>query len=162
MLCFRDIGWLLIIHRMKRHAFLGAAGWEWPEWSDAFYPSGMPEEWRLTYYNTQFDCVFLAAPAWRHVDAATYEAWAADTHARFVFLLEDARPDELPDVLAGRARGIRRDDPGLLWFDRQTSLKTLAAELASPDGEASLFLLSRDGDLGQVERVRTLLQLMGL
>ncbi|MDP2431150.1 MAG: DUF72 domain-containing protein [Pseudomonadota bacterium] len=147
---------------MKQPVTLGADGWNWPAWSDAFYPSDMPEAWRLTYYNTQFDCVFLAGSAWRPADAAAYEAWAADTHEHFLFLLEGARQDELPDALAGRARGIRRDDPRLLWFDRQTLLKTLAEELAPPDGEAPLYLLSRDGDLGQVERVRTLLQLMGL
>ncbi|MBU1666349.1 MAG: hypothetical protein KKG92_13255 [Gammaproteobacteria bacterium] len=147
---------------MKKHAFLGAAGWDRPEWSDAFYPSDMPEEWRLTYYNTQFDCVFLAASAWRQSDAAIYESWAGDTHEHFLFLLEDARPEELPAVLAGRARGIARDDPRLLWFDRRTSLKVLAARLAPPDSEAPLYLISQDGEMGQIERVRTLLELMGL
>lgn len=147
---------------MKQHAALGAAGWDWPEWSDAFYPSDMPEEWRLTYYNTQFDCVFLAAPVWRQVGPSICEGWAADTHENFVFLLEDARPDELPGALLERARGVGRDDPGLLWFDRETSLKSLAGQLAPAGGEAPLFLLSRDGDLGQIERVRTLLELMGL
>lgn len=162
MLCFRDIGGFSIIRRMKQHAALGAVGWDWPEWSDAFYPSDMPEEWRLTYYNTQFDCVFLAASVWRQADAATYEAWAADTHEHFLFLLEDARPEDLPAVLAGRALGIGRDDPRLLWFDRQTLLKALAAELAPPDSEAPLYLISQDGEMGQIERVRTLLELMGL
>ncbi len=147
---------------MKQPVALGADGWDRPEWSDAFYPPDMPEAWRLTYYNTQFDCVFLAAPVWRQVDAAAYEAWAADTHEHFLFLLEEARPEALPEVLAGRARGIRRDDPRLLWFDRQTSLKTLAAQLALPAGEAPLYLISQDGEMGQIERVRTLLELMGL
>lgn len=122
----------------------------------------MPEVWRLTYYNTQFDCVFLAAPVWRQANAAAYEAWAADTHEHFLFLLEGACPEELPEELAGRARGIARDDPRLLWFDRQTSLKTLAAQLAPPDREAPQYLISQDGDMGQIERVRTLLELMGL
>ncbi|MDP2833689.1 MAG: DUF72 domain-containing protein [Pseudomonadota bacterium] len=147
---------------MKQPVALGADGWDRPEWSDAFYPPDMPEAWRLTYYNTQFDCVFLAAQVWRQADAAVYEAWAADTHEHFLFLLEGARPEALPEELAGRARGISRDDPRLLWFDRQTSLKTLAAQLAPLGNEAPLYLLSRDGDLGQVERVRTLLELMGL
>lgn len=122
----------------------------------------MPEAWRLTYYNTQFDCVFLAAPLWRQADAAAYEAWVADTHEHFLFLLEGARPEALPEVLAGRALGIGRDDPRLLWFDRQTSLRTLAAKLAPLGNEAPLYLISQDGDMGQIERVRTLLELMGL
>lgn len=147
---------------MKRQVALGADGWDRPEWSDTFYPSDMPEEWRLAYYNTQFDCVFLAASVWRQADAATFAAWAADTHEHFLFLLEDARPDDLPAALAGRARGIGRDDSGLLWFDRRTSLKTLAAQMTPPDGEAPPYLVSADGEMGQIERVRTLLELMGL
>ena len=147
---------------MKTRAALGAAGWDRPEWSDAFYPADMPEEWRLSYYNNQFDCVFLAAPFWRQAGASAYEAWAADTHDHFLFLLEGARPEQLPPILAGRALGVERNDPGLLWFDRLTSLKTLAEQLASPVGKETLYLLSRDGDMEQIERVRTLLELMGL
>jgi hypothetical protein len=162
MLCFCDTGQVNIISRMKQPASLGAAGWDWPEWSYVFYPPGMPEEWRLTYYNTQFACVFLAAPAWRHAGAAAYKAWAADTHEHFQFLLEDALPEDIPEALAGRALGVGREDPRLLWFDGRTSLKTLAEQLALPGREAQLYLISRDGDMGQIERVRTLLELMGL
>ena len=145
-----------------RPVALGTLGWEWPVWSDAFYPSDMPEEWRLTYYNTQFACVFLAESVWRQAGPAAYAAWAADTHEQFMFLLEGARPEDVPEVLAGRARGAARDDPDLLWFDRQASLKTLADQLARERCDTPLFLLSRDGDLRQIERVRTLLELMGL
>jgi len=147
---------------MNQSAALGAAGWDRPEWADAFYPSDMPQEWRLTFYNTQFDCVFLAASSWRQAGAAAYEAWAADTHEQFVFLLEGAHSEALPEVLAGRALGVGREDSRLFWFDRDTSLKTLAERLAQPASGAPLYLLSRDGDLGQIERVRTLLELMGL
>ena len=139
---------------------LGAAAWDWPEWNDAFYPSDLPEEWRLTYYNTQFSCVFLAEPAWRQAGAAAYEAWATATHGQFVFLLEGARAEEVPRALVGRAHGVTQSDSDLLWFDRATSLKTLAGQLASAYG-TQLYLLSRDGALGQIERVRTLLLVMG-
>jgi hypothetical protein len=147
---------------MKQPPALGAAGWDRPEWSDTFYPSDMPEEWRLTYFNTQFACVFLDESVWRQAGSAAYAAWAADTHEQFVFLLEGARPEEVPEVLAGRARGVARDDPDLLWFDRQASLKTLADQLARAQCDTPLFLLSRDGDIGRIEQVRTLLELMGL
>ena len=145
---------------MTYRTALGTAGWDRPEWADTFYPSDMPHEWRLTYYNTQFHCVFLAAPDWRRAGDDAYAAWAADVHDQFVFLLEDALPEDLPQALAGRALGVARDDPRLLWFDRETLLKALATQLAGR--VAPLYLLSRDGDMGQIERVRTLLELLGL
>lgn len=147
---------------MPHHIALGAAGWERPDWSDTFYPAGIPEEWRLTYFNTQFGCVFLAADVWRCAGPEAYAAWAGDSHERFVFLLEDALPDEVPAVLADKALGVGKEDARLLWFDRETSLKLLAGRFAAGEAAAPLFLLSADGDLGQIERVRTLLELMGL
>lgn len=161
-MCFRDTRRLPIIQTMQSHFALGAAGWDWPDWTDAFYPSDMPEAWRLTYFNTQFECVFLAAPVWRQAGAVAHEIWAADTHEHFVFLLEDALAAELPPALAGRALGVARNDPRLIWFDSQTALKPLAQRLAAMEGEAPVYLVSGDGNLGQIERVRTLLELMGL
>jgi hypothetical protein len=144
---------------MTQPPSLGAAGWDRPEWADTFYPSDMPQSWRLTYYNTQFHCVFLAAADWRRANAAVYATWSDDTHEEFTFLLEDALPEDVPEVLDGRAMGVARDDLRLRWFDRQTSLKTLAEELKGD--AAPRYLLSRDGDMGQIERVRTLLELLG-
>lgn len=147
---------------MPHHIALGAAGWDRPDWSDTFYPSDMPEEWRLTYFNTQFECVFLPADVWRCAGPEAYAAWVSDTHERFVFLLEDALPEEVPAILADKALGVGKEDARLLWFDRETPLKPLAGRLAAGDSAAPRFLLSADGDLGQIERVRTLLELMAL
>lgn len=139
---------------------LGAIGWDQPAWSSNFYPADMPADWHLTFYNTQFACVFLPAESWRQAGTPAYTAWAADTHEEFMFLLEGAHPEELPGELAGRVRGVDRNDPTLIWFDRETPLKALAARITQ--SEAPRYLLSADGDLGQIERVRTLLELLGL
>jgi hypothetical protein len=139
---------------------LGTIGWDQPAWSSNFYPADMPADWHLTFYNTQFACVFLAESFWRQAGASDHAVWAADTHEEFTFLLEGARPDELPTELAGRVRGVERSDPALIWFDRETPLKPLAARITQSD--AQQYLLSADGDLGQIERVRTLLELLGL
>ncbi len=147
---------------MSSRFLLGAAGWNPPEWGEAFYPSDMPEEWRLTYYNTQFECVFLDESTWREAGAANHEAWGADTHEHFLFLLENASDGELPGVLADRAVGLRKDDARVLWFDRHTTMKQLARRLAEVADDTPHYLISADADLGQVERVRTLLDLMGL
>jgi hypothetical protein len=143
---------------------LGVAGWLWPAWDEVFYPADMPPEWRLAYYNTQFSCVFLPREQWQHQSPQTWESWAEDTHGGFVFLLETAAGganEVLPAPLQGRALGMHAQDPRLIWFDTETDLKPLAARLAAlPAG--TCFLLSRDGNLGQIERVRSLLDLLGL
>lgn len=144
-----------------KRALLGAAGWTWPAWADAFYPSDMPEEWRLTYYNTQYHTVFLAEADWRSAGEPVIASWAEDTHGEFVFLLEGASEPELPVALQGKAMGLRRDDPRLLWFDHETSLKLLSQRISAQGQEEPFFVLSSDGDIAQIERVRTLLDLLG-
>lgn len=140
---------------------LGVAGWEWPAWSEAFYPEDMPEDWRLTYYNTQFACVFLEAARWQRLGQAEWRQWAEDTHDRFLFLLEGEAGQPVPPELRDRALCLPATDPRILWFDTGSALKALSTDLqqALPGPR---FLISRDGDIPQLERVRTLLQLLGV
>jgi hypothetical protein len=49
-----------------------------------------------------------------------------------------------------------------LWFTQDSSIKEMAAALSGGGGVQPRFLISRDGDLGQMERVATLLDVMGL
>lgn len=141
--------------------FLGALGWEWPEWAQRFYPEDMPEDWRLTFYNTQFNCVFLPASQWRGVSEGTLEQWAEDTHEQFLFLLEGGEGEAIPRPLQARALCISSQDGRISWFDGETDLKRLAESLGQR-GNGPRFLISRDGNLSQVEKVRTLLGLMGM
>lgn len=144
---------------MKSNVYLGAPSWESPPLDAAFYPEGMPEEWRLAYFNTQFSCVFLEAAHWRGQSPETLAFWAGETHEAFLFLLEgEGAP---PPELQGRALLMHRDDPRLLWFDRATSLKNLSAGITGRAADAPLFLISGDGNLGRIEEVRTLLELLG-
>jgi hypothetical protein len=140
---------------------LGAQGWTFPAWSESFYPAGMPEEWQLTFFNTQFNCVFLERGKWQQPSSEQMAQWHADTHAQFRFLLESDDAGEMPAELAEKAVPMRRSDAGIVWFDRATSLKGLAGRLATGAG-APLYVISQDGDLEQLERVATLLEVMGL
>jgi hypothetical protein len=140
---------------------LGSLGWSNPAWLASFYPADMPEEWRLTYFNTQFNCVFLERVFWRQASQAELAQWYEDTHEKFLFLLEgEALPP--PAELKEKVLMLRSDDVRILWFSRDTSLKELAAALSGNSGVVPRFLISRDGDLGQLERVATLLEVMGL
>jgi hypothetical protein len=73
----------------------------------------------------------------------------------------------LPPELADKALLISRSDARIVWFSRDTSLKELAAKLTpdtvSPETAGSVqYLISLDGSLEQLERVATLLEVMGL
>lgn len=140
---------------------IGSLGWSNPAWFESFYPADMPEEWRLTYFNTQFNCVFLERAFWQQASSSEWGQWYEDTHEKFLFLLEGevlSPPEELKE----KALMIQPDDARILWFARETSLKELAAALSGNSGVAPRFLISRDGDLGQLDRVATLLEVMGL
>lgn len=143
-----------------KHFRLGTQGWDRPAWEHGFYPEALPPEWRLTYYNTQFGCVYLGAADWRDAGPAGWQSWADDTHAGFRFLLEAQADAVVPAALAPRAWLVTAADPRLIWFDAASDLKALSRQLiALPAGE--WCLLSGDGDAGQIERVRTVLQLLG-
>jgi len=148
----------LITQEMR--VLLGVQGWDWPAWTHAFFPEGMPEEWRLTYFNTQFECVLLSASQWQALPAHEYARWAGDTHDKFMFLLQSEHDEPVPQALRGRARCIAEGDARLVSFDKGTDLKNLAETLMQFQDEP-VYLVSRDGDLSQLERVRTLLELLG-
>ena len=139
---------------------VGAVDWRRPDWNGTFYPADMPEEWRLTFYSSQFNCVYLEAAAWQGVDAAELARWHDDVHSRFVFLLAAAPGWDCPAALGEKARIVVPQAPDVLWFDGGSDLKALAGRLKEDTGHDG-YLISRDGDLGQMERVGTLLELMG-
>lgn len=140
---------------------LGALGWTWPAWDEAFYPEGMPPDWRLTFYNTQFNCVFLPAGLWRAQTVETWRAWADDTHEDFLFLLEGTPEEAVPEPLRGRALCMPALDRRIIWIDGDLDMRDLAARLRQPAGEPR-YLVSRNGDLSRLEHVRTLLGLLGV
>ena len=50
---------------MKRNISVGAYGWRHSHWLGTFYPEDLPvsveEDWRLTYYSNEFNCVLVPA-----------------------------------------------------------------------------------------------------
>lgn len=147
---------------MARNIRVGAMDWRIPGWSGAFYPADMPEEWRLTFYASQFNCVYLDGDAWRLAEPAVLRQWCDDVHSRFVFLVEDDENLTLPEALRHKAIMIGPTDPRIVWFDRNSDLKQVASLLEAGAPDVDMFLISKDGDLAQMERVGTLLELMGL
>lgn len=152
---------------------LGAIGWEHAHWIGTFYPEDLPPEWRLAYYNTRFDCVYLPYPQWAHTPEDVLAAWRAETLERFRFLLEHPPAALTP---GDRARIRALDDRAVLlgpeenaWligFDATTDLRDLAQRLqekarAAVAAEHGLYLVSLDADLARLEDVRHLLEALG-
>lgn len=89
------------------------------------------------------------------------EQWVEDTHDRFLFLLESVEGEEVPRQLQGKALCISQQDERITWFDGHSDIRQLA-EMFQGKKKGLRFALSKDGDLAQIERVRTLLELTGL
>ncbi len=156
-------------HAPTYHCRLGAIGWEHDAWVGALYPDGLPPEWRLSYYNTQYECVLLPYHDWSARSPAELAGWRGDTLERFRFLLEHP-----PGALTGQDRERiaalaekavllgPEENERVLWFDAGSDLRELAAQLqarARPGGE--LYLISLDADQGKLAEARTLLEVLG-
>lgn len=147
---------------------LGAWDWERPAWDGGFYPGDMPADWHLTFYNTQYGCVWLPQARWSLISAEQARQWRDDTHAEFRFLLEklpilDDRAGAVLAALGDRvAKCCPPDDDELIWFEAGVDLKLLTEEIREKARHSNVYLLSRDGHLATLEQVETLLGLLGL
>lgn len=148
---------------------LGAIGWEHAGWAGGFYPEDMPPEWRLSYYNTQFECVLLPCHHWRTRDLDELKAWREDTLERFRFLLEHPA-GALSDADRARIEALSPKavllGPGenrhVLWFDTSSDLRELAAQLqAKAAAGQAFYLVSLDADRRRLAEARHLLDALG-
>jgi hypothetical protein len=142
---------------------VGARGWQHSAWRGGFYPADLPDDWTLSYYSTQFQAVYLPAPVWQAASEDTWAGWLHDTHDGFHFVLE-AREAAPAQPVSGR---VLLATPAwqaqhVWWLDEAPDLRQLAQRITqhAASGEP-LYVLSRSGDLGLLEQVRTLKQVMG-
>ena len=150
---------------------VGSAGWDHADWVGSFYPDDLPPEWRLSYYNNFFTCSYLSYDELSRQDSATLAQWVEDTLERFRFVLQlprgGAAPGDAPklEVLAPRTGLLIEEgatSPRLIWLDAGQDLKSLAQRLQELAQSASpIFIVSRDRDLAAMNRVNTLLEVMG-
>lgn len=146
-----------------RVVLVGAAGWECPDWRGPLYPDELPDDWMLSYYNTQFQAVYLPAATWEAASETTWRQWLDDTREDFYFVLEPgsgaSRPPASPRVVVA--------DPAwaathVWWLDDAPDLRALAARIADHAARGEpLFVFSRRADLARLEQVKALEQIMG-
>jgi uncharacterized protein YecE (DUF72 family) len=143
--------------------FVGAQNWDHPAWRGSLYPDDLPEDWLLSYYNTQFQAVYLPAAVWQAASEATWAQWLNDTQDGFRFVLEPgrdaaARPVAQRVLLATPAWTAAH----VWWLDEAPDMRALAQRIAqqAASGEP-LFVFSRSGNLERLEQANTLKQIMG-
>jgi hypothetical protein len=143
--------------------FIGAVNWTHPAWKGGFYPDDLPDDWMLSYYNTQFHAVYLPNSIWRTVPESTWMEWLDETHAGFFFVLEPSikestEPTSERVLLATPAWMAEH----VWWLDEHRDLRALAQRVSqhAVTGEP-LFLFSRSGDIALMEKADTLRQVMG-
>ena len=141
----------------------GAVDWVQPAWRGHFYPEGLPDDWLLSYYNTQFGAVYLTAERWGSVSAATWTQWLADTQAGFHFVLENApRASSAPASGRVLVADAAWEAKHVWWLDAQPDLRALAARITQHAARAEpLFVFSRSGDLARLEQVKSLKEVLG-
>jgi hypothetical protein len=148
---------------------VGAVDWHHLHWRSAFYPDDLPDEWQLSFYNTQYRCVYLTQSIWRNSTSEQIQTWLTDTLPNFRFILESPGPDEdgLAPILqlAGNRALIEPNglaDSKLVWFDREPDIRALGKEIREAvDNRVVLFLISRDAHLPAMEKVKSLVEIMG-
>jgi hypothetical protein len=147
----------------NRLVLVGAAGWEHPAWRSRFYPEDMPDDWLLSYYNTQFSAVYLPAAAWQIASEATWSRWLDDTREGFYFVLEPGDTESLKPASERIVLATPAWEAGHVWWlDEAPDLRTLAQRITLQAATCEpLFVFSRSGNLELMERADTLRKVMG-
>jgi hypothetical protein len=144
--------------------YIGAVNWDHAAWHGAFYPDDLPEDWLLSYYNTQFDAVYLPASIWQGVSEPTWAHWLNDTQDRFCFVLEAAGSATLKPVSDRVLLATPEwEADHVWWLDEAPDLRALAQRITrqASAGEP-LFVFSRRADIGLLQQASDLKQVMGV
>jgi uncharacterized protein YecE (DUF72 family) len=126
----------------------------------------MPEDWQLSFYNTQFRCVYLPYSTWRSATDEEIGAWLQETQERFIFVLQVAdiaNEDDRRKALRFGARGLADNEIDLHWLNAAPDMRRLAQRMqqAAASG-VPLFIISREGRLSQLRQVGELMQVLGV
>ena len=151
--------------------YVGSLGWDHADWLGTFYPDDLPPEWRLTYYNNFFNCVYLPYQAWSTQPINVLSQWLEDTQPSFRFLLEINAASAIQDaaklqLLAPRTGllvdAIKSSDQ-LIWIDTYPDAKSMSQGLLLPrTPEHPIFAISSSHQLESLRLVQTLLEVLGL
>ncbi|MDQ3760766.1 MAG: DUF72 domain-containing protein [Actinomycetota bacterium] len=70
---------------------VGTSGWVYPPWRDTFYPPGLPHRRELEYLSRLLNTVEINGSFYSLQRPSSYQSWAAQTPADFVFAVKGGR-----------------------------------------------------------------------
>lgn len=117
----------------------------------------------MSYYNSQFNAVYLPAAVWQAASEATWAQWLYETLDGFYFVLEPGNADSAQPV----SERVLMATPSweaehVWWLGEEPDLRALAQRITRQASTgAPLFVFSRSGSLELMERASTLVQVMG-
>ena len=95
---------------------IGTSGWQYADWRDRFYPTGLPQRRWLEHLSRQFPTVEVNSAFYRLPERSSFEGWASQTPSDFVFAVKVSRylthvrrlkePAEPVARFLDRARGL--------------------------------------------------------
>lgn len=90
---------------------IGAAGWQYPSWSENFYDEELPPEWRLAFYSNEFRFCMVLWSEWGSASLEILEQWADDIDQPFRFFLQLPldqleHTNKLPETLQQHIEGL--------------------------------------------------------
>ncbi len=146
---------------------VGAVGWDHPAWAGGFYPADLPEEWRLAYYSQFHRCAWLPRDLWLPRSPEELAAWAESVREGFRFVAEAPETGDMGAAARLAALGTRlgrvaaHDE--VVWVAGEPDLAVLAAHIrACPPGAPTLYLIVADGSRATLERLESLLEVLGV
>lgn len=109
---------------MKRRAYIGTSGWNYPSWRGSFY-AGRPQRDWLRYCADRFTAIEINATFYRLQRRSTFEGWRAQTPDGFRFAIKGNRylthnkrlvaPEESIHLERERATGLGDKLAVVLW-----------------------------------------------
>lgn len=158
--------------------FAGAVGWDHQEWQEAFYPDGLPEDWRLAYYAHFYPAALIPRPLWSTAAGETLSAWARDTPPHFRFLLAVGPAESLNEAqsvgsllgekfqgcVAGRQPVATASGRfHCIWLSQVPDLRALARAVGDErEFTGPVYLIEDAKDLKRLRDASLLLEVLGL
>ena len=157
---------MVINNKTNFYLYSGTVGWADNNELDVIYTEDLQEEWKLTFYNTQFRCVYLPFNIWAKFMEAEVGALLDEVQDGFRFVLESPKENGPLNVNLINKFGdkcVMEGEVDIHWLAPGTSMRDLAKIMqASINSGCPLYLISRETDLALLRQVNELIEVLGV